>query len=270
MLFRPMAASATSTRPLPAAPFPATAVPVRWVFCLCGNNTKNPANAYFYLKNCYSWLNGSEHQNKTDFYSIFYPRSQPLSNSFVPNMKFNYKKLSKVLFEQLIKENGSVLSVDEISERFNNIIFFGHSMGGYIMNELMLNFKQIMIKEGFTNEDIKKVFSSIMFIGYSPFSLVEEPINRVYITPMFDSFGSTKLAYDELNKNKKFVSTVNKLNVDEIVKLRETSKSSFVKNYRKHINNDATAYLLSDNLLFSTPDLLLDDGLMKTITLLVL
>ena len=49
-------------------------------------------------------------------------------------------------------------------------------------------------------------------------------------------------------------------NVDEIVKLREKSKSSFVKNYRKHINNDATAYLLSDNLLFSTPDLLLDDG----------
>jgi len=230
------------------------------IIVLCGNNTKNPMRAFSYAYYCLNWLKGSEYQTETTVYSIFYPHRQPLSNTFVPNSRFNYEELTKVIFNQIIKENGKCLSVDKIVEKLHNVMFFGHSMGGFVMNELMDNLKQLMQQEGYTNSDIDRVYSSILFLGYSPFSLVESPINKVYITPMYDSFGSTKLVFDELVNKEGIVSTNPKVSAEKVYKLRAASKSDFIRNYGKYIDNQDVAYYLVDNMLFATPNLLYDDG----------
>ncbi len=230
------------------------------VIILCGNNTKNSNRASEYANYCLDWLNKLEQRDQVSVYSIYYPKSQPLLNNFTPNLFFDYDGLAEVIFKQVIYKNNEVLSVDEIANNLNDIVFFGHSIGGYVMNELMNKFGAMLEKENFTKTQINKIYSRVAFIGYSPFAVVKAPINNIYITPIYDSLGSLKFALDEV-KNKKNVSFSNgQLNIGMICKEASKTPHLFRKAYRTSIDNQDIAYLMHKNTLIATPNLLFADG----------
>jgi len=231
------------------------------IISLCGNNTKNPMRGFSYAHHCINWLNNSQYQQVTDVHAIFYPHEQPLLETLTPNPQFNYTELANIIFNQLIKSDKTTLTTNEIINNFENIIFFGHSMGGFIMNELMNKLNSILKNNGFSKNQIDKIYKSIVFIGYSPYCLVDAPINKIFITPIYDSLGSTKLAFDIMNKQNSISSTQPNLNINEVCKLREKSHPSFIKHYNNLTSNEDVSYFTFDNTLIATPNLLYYDGI---------
>ena len=143
------------------------------IVVLCGNNTKDPMRAVNYTNYCLRWLDKNKERSKVRAYSIFYPREQPLSVSLQQNPNLDYNELAKILFEKMISKNGSTQSVESISKSLGNVTFFGHSAGGFVMNELMFYFGSMLKDQGFSDEDINKIYSSVVFVGYSPYALVD-------------------------------------------------------------------------------------------------
>lgn len=228
---------------------------------LCGNNTKTPNKAAAYGANCYNWLSGYANKKSVDLYSIYYPIEQPLLNDLTLNHKFDYEDLFNTLFKPILYKKGKLKSAEEIAESLSDITFFGHSIGGHIMNELANSFAKFMKSKNFTKEEMNKVFSSIVFIGYSPFKLVDAPIKSVYIAPLYDSLGSTKLVYDKMQKGGKYLSSNPNIKFDQIYKLREKAHHDYIKEYKKHTSNEPIQLFVNKNNLIITPNLLYFDGI---------
>ena len=231
------------------------------IVVLCGNNTKDPMRAGNYTTYCFNWLDNNKDNSKITAYSIFYPKEQPLLVSLKPNPSLDYEGLAKIMFEQLLSQNGATRPLKDISESFGNITFFGHSAGGFVMNELMFHLGLMLKDRKFSDNDINKIYSNIVFVAYSPFTLVDAPINSIYVAPIYDSIGSTKLVYDKMIQNKNVISSNPKFDVSNICKFRASSYSSFFKLYETAIRDEDTLYFVDDKSLISTPNLLFFDGL---------
>lgn len=231
------------------------------IIVLCGNNTKDPMRAGNYTNYCFNWLDNDKDKSKTTAYSIFYPKEQPLFVSLKPNPNLDYEGLAKILFEQIISQNGSTRPLKDISESIGNVTFFGHSAGGFVMNELMFHLGSMLKKRNFSDKDINEIYSNVVFVAYSPFALVDAPINSIYVAPIYDSVGSTKLVYDKMIQNKNVISSNPKFDVSSICKFRASSYSSFFKLYETAIRDEDTLYFVDDKSLISTPNLLFFDGL---------
>ena len=228
---------------------------------LCGNNTRDPRRASFYASCCFGWL--SEKANKKDItaYSIYYPFDQPLRTNFEIDTRFDYNALSRALFEQVLTKDGKSQNADEIAKNLKDVVFFGHSIGGFVMNELMYGLGKMMHTRKYSDEDIKKVYQNIVFVAYSPYSLVAAPINHIYVTPMYDSMGSTKLVYDRMVKVGNMNSSNPNFDIHNICRFRSASYFNFLKLYETAMRNQDTVYFSDHNALISTPNLLFDDGI---------
>jgi hypothetical protein len=177
------------------------------IVVLCGNNTKSSMRAYAYANYCLRWLNKEIDKKNVSVYAIFYPKDQPLLQSLEPNPDFDYNALANLMVKQVLYKNGKLQTVDKMCEKFGDITFFGHSMGGYVMNELSRNFISIMEQEGGSKKSIDRVLSNIAFIGYSPYRLVKYPIKSVYITPVYDTMGSVRLVDKMMQEKGDFVAS---------------------------------------------------------------
>lgn len=230
------------------------------IVILCGNNTKNISRAEAYITYCAKWLKDSTLQNDCTIYSIYYPQSQPLDNGLQTNIRFDYEGLSNILFEQVIYKNSKRASVEEIVKYLSDIVFFGHSIGGYVMNELMYELGKRLKEEGFTKPEMNKIFASIVFVGYSPFALVDAPIKNIYIAPIYDSLGSVKLVCEKMEEDGNFVSSNESIDIAKVCNTTIDSHLGFVQIYTKAVNNEDTTYYANSNCLIATPNLLFDDG----------
>lgn len=226
---------------------------------LCGNTTRSPMRASSYAYNAFKWLNESDVKNNMNIYSIFYPHDQPLFNNFTTNPEYDYKRLTKRVFKTAIKKDEKFLPADEIAKNLGNVVFFGHSVGGLIMNEMTDKLSEYLQSHSYSDEDIKKILSSIVFIGYSPFEFVNKPIKAVYIAPLFDSVGSTKKALSKLASDGNYVSS------NPLVKLKNRTAhnyktyENFLNGFIEAIKDDNVVYFANSKTLVSVPNLLIDD-----------
>ena len=230
------------------------------IVSLCGNDTRTDSRASFYSKCCLSWLGEDVDKEKITTYSIFYPSDQPLNSYFTLDPRFDYDTLAKTIFDQAMTKDGKEQSADEVAKNLSDVVFFGHSIGGFVMNELMYGFGKMMQDRNFSEEEMKKVYGSIVFIAYSPYMLVAAPINHIYITPMYDSMGSTKLVYDRMLQVGNMISSNPNFDIHTLCKFRATSYANFLKLYETAMKNEDTLYFSDHNALIATPNLLFDDG----------
>lgn len=230
------------------------------IIVLCGNNTRNPNKAAVYANNCFDWLEDYQDRRDITAYSIFYPNDQPLLNTFEPNPLFDYEGLASILFNQLIYEGGQVLPAEQIADNFNDVMFFGHSIGGYVMNELMENLGKMLERENFDRVEINRIYSRIVFVGYSPFRFVKAPTKNVYITPIYDSVGSLKLSIDEFRNRKSPSYSTNNFDIEKTSTEQTNTPHNFREQYKESIHYKDIAYMKARNLMIATPDLMYDDG----------
>ncbi len=229
------------------------------IIILCGNNSKSQRKAEHYAYICRSWLKNTPHKYGTTTYSIYYPNEQPLFNAN-PYFNLDYNWLAKTIFYKAIFKNNQIQSVDEIKKNLSNVVFFGHSAGGYVMNELMHNLGQILTNLHFSRADIRNIFSSIVFIAYSPYMLVQAPIKSIYVAPMYDTMGSTKLVYKHILRNRNVISSVPDLDIFGEKRLTERANDKFIRRYKEQTCGENTIYFLEKNAIISTPNLLYYDG----------
>lgn len=222
------------------------------VIILCGNNTRSLGRAEYYARLCRNWVDKRVQKNNFSTYSIFYPNTQPLFDTY--SFLLDYHKLTTELFNKIIFRDGQILSTNEIKQNLSNITFFGHSAGGYVMNQIMQNLKDLLSNCNFPPDEIDEIYGSIVFLAYSPYSLVKAPIKSVYITPIYDSLGSLKLAYNETKKNNYKCS--HSFDIDNL----KPKTVAFANNYKKAICNSDVLYFANKNSIIATPNLLYYDG----------
>ncbi len=231
------------------------------IVVLCGNNTKHPLRAGSYTSYCFSWLKNLKDKDHVTAYAVYYPKEQPLTLTLGPNPALEYSGLAEQIFKPIISQNNQARPVEDISKALSNITFFGHSAGGFVMNELMFELGSMLKNQGLSDDEINKIYSSVVFIGYSPFKLVDAPINSVYVAPIYDTVGSTKLVYDKMIQNKNVISSNPNFDVSNICKFRASSYSSFFKLYETAMKGEDSLYFVDEKSLISTPNLLFFDGL---------
>ena len=231
------------------------------IVVLCGNNTKTPIKAGSYAKNCLSWLKEDPIREDTTIYSVFYPKTQPLQTNLKPRPFFNYDKLANDLFCKLLYKDNKILSADKIAKNFGNITFMGHSMGGYVMNEIMRSLQKTLAHKNLTPEEINKIFSNITFVGYSPFRLVESPTNNIYITPVYDSMGSSKLSLKKMLDDPNTDISIPQMDISKAYEEINSSYFDFIDNFKKYTFGEDILFGKSGKDLFIIPDLLYYDGL---------
>lgn len=230
------------------------------IIVLCGNNTKSVNKAAFYANNCFNWLEDYPERRNVTVYSIFYPNNQPLLNTFKPDLTFNYKELAEIIFKQVMYKGGKVLPAEEIADNLNDVVFFGHSIGGYVMNELMMNFGEMLERENLSKVEINRIYSRIVFVGYSPFMFVKAPTKNVYITPIYDSVGSLKLSIDEFRNKKSPSYSTKNFDIEKTSTEPTTTPHNLRKQYKNSIHNKDIAYMKYKNTMIATPDLMYNDG----------
>lgn len=228
------------------------------IIVLCGNNTREPMRASGYAKNCHNWIKGHEGKEDVVVYSIFYKQKQPLLYNFQPDPEVDYPSLTKTIFEQILDKSKSI---EDVVKQLSNITFFGHSIGGHVMNELVKNFGKMMKERGFSDSDIAKAYSNMVFIGYSPFALVDAPIKRIYVVPMYDSVGSSKLAYTDLLKNSPILYSNTLFDVQHLYKTKPASYLTFIERYKRALGDAETTYFGGSDYLVAIPNLLYNDGI---------
>ncbi len=233
------------------------------IVILCGNNTKSPMRAGSYAYYCFQWLKDNKISNDITAYSIFYPRSQPLMPSFEPDPYFDYDALAEILFAQNIEFDDKKISTKQLKKCLENTIFFGHSAGGFIMNKLMHGLQKILTSHGTSSKQIEAVFNSIVFVGYSAYDLVDAPINAIYISPIYDSIGSTKRSYDKMLESKDVVSSNPTLTLERISNIQADSYASFLNLLETAMRGTDTAYYMHQKTMHAIPNLLYDDGFIK-------
>lgn len=227
---------------------------------LCGNNTRDPGRGAFYAHCFTGWIDDEQLKKDTTIYSIFYPKDQPLRTNFDIDTRFDYNALAESIFGQAVTKNGKTQSTEEIISNLSDVVFFGHSIGGFVMNELMFGLGKMLRDRNFSDEDINRVYENIVFIAYSPYSLVAAPINHIYVTPLYDSMGSTKLVYDRMIKVGNMTSSNPKLDIQNICKFRSTSYYNFLKLFEIAMSGEDIVYFSDHNSLIATPNLLFSDG----------
>lgn len=230
------------------------------IVILCGNTTRTPVGASTYTKYIYDWLSNYPNRNQLNFYSIYYPNNQPLLTNFLPDSSFDYMELSNQIFSSLTTHNNKPLPADEICKNLDNIVFFGHSVGGMVMNNITNYLVTSLLLNKFSHEDIDKILSSIKFIAYSPFKTVDYHINNIYISPLYDSMGSTKKCLDALKQNN-YSSTNHK--ISKIVKSK--ANYPYYADYFNHFSSvfydTETNYVETNRTLLAIPNLLYFDGI---------
>lgn len=231
------------------------------IVVLCGNKTKSPTGASFYSVHNLYWLNNYADKENVTAYSIYYPSTQPLLNNLITNPTLDYKGLAQSLFNPILFTDGKPRTTEEISQSFGDITFFGHSIGGFVMNELMNNLGDILKSNKFSAKDIEKIYSSIVFVGYSPYELVGAPIKGIYITPLYDSMGSTKLACERIKKRNDFICSRPNFDINEVCRLKYETNPDFIARYNSLSDNANSVYFMNKNTLIATPNLLFDDGI---------
>lgn len=226
------------------------------IVVLCGNNTKSSMRAYAYANYCLRWLDKNINKNDVAVYAIFYPKDQPLLQSLEPNPDFDYNALANLIVNQILYKKNKLQTVDEMCKKISDITFFGHSMGGYVMNELARNFISIMEQEGGSKKSINRVLSNIVFIGYSPFRLVKYPIKSVYVTPIYDTMGSVRLVDKMMQEKGDFIASKSNIKNLKISEIKEKFYGELIEHYINQIGNDLSIYYKNQNTLISTPNLL--------------
>ena len=222
----------------------------------CGNHTKDLNSGYAYASNFLHWIRDYSDIENVVAYSIFYKR-QPLFYNFQPDPSIDYGSLSKAIFEQVLDGKETA---EQVAKSLGNITFFGHSAGGLVMDRITKHFNNMMMDRGFSDNDIANIYRSMVFIGYSPFALVEPPIKKVYIAPMYDTIGSAKLVYTDVLKKKEMACSNSKLHIKELYKGKPLSYLTFIERYKKAVGNADATYFADDYHLVATPNLLFDDG----------
>lgn len=233
------------------------------VVCLSGNLTKQFANALNYTANVYSWLQGYKYQNKINFYTVFYPTEQPLENNMTKNITMDYRRFSNELLASVVQSDNKPATTTEIIKKLSNITFFGHSAGCMVMNELVNYFIEFLQTHGYNKNDIDKILSSIVFVGYSPYKFVEAPINNIYITPLYDSLGSSRSAIKQSMDEKDFVFSNEE--IEKYNKLANSCEShqEFIELYKPLLKKEQVIYFKNKHSMFVLPDLLIDDGVIE-------
>ena len=229
------------------------------LICLCGNNTRDPLRAKQYAAYGFRWLTGCKEKEDITAYSVFYPHEQPLFTNLSQNPAFDYNALSEEMFGQIINADGKKQSVEEIIKTFGQTVFFGHSVGGLVMNELMEGLKKLLRENEFSPAEIEKVYKSIVFVAYSPYQVVDAPINAIYIAPVYDSIGSTMRAYAKVMQNGGVCSDAKFIEKKEEL-LSQEYYMEFLDVYEHLMGNRLSAYYLGGNTLCATPNLLYGDG----------
>ena len=228
------------------------------IIILCGNNTKDPMRASVYAGHCFNWLKGYPKREDVEMFSIFYKQQQPLLSNYQLNPHVDYVSLAKTIFEQVLDSSDNI---EDVAKKLGDITFFGHSIGGHVMNEIVKNFGKMMQERGFSEADINKAYSSMVFIGYAPYSLVKSPINRIYMTPIYDSVGSAKLVYTDLLKTSPTAYSNTSVDVQNLYKTRPTSYATFIDRYRRAVDDADATYFGGSDYLVAIPNLLYDDGI---------
>ena len=223
----------------------------------CGNHTKDLNSAYAYGWNFLNWIKSSPSMDQVVAYSIFYKR-QPLFYNFQPDPTMDYGGLSKAIFEQVIDGKNSA---EQVSQSLGNITLFGHSAGGLVVDRITKHFGNMLKERGFSNDDVKTIYDSMVFVGYSPFALVEAPIKKVYIAPMYDTIGSAKLVYTDVLRHNDMVCSNRNLKIKELYKGTPASYLTFIERYKKAVGQADATYFVDNKHLVATPNLLFDDGI---------
>lgn len=228
----------------------------RSIIMLCGNDTRDPIKASNYAKHNFNWLKNYHDRDNLTIYSLYYPTIQPLNTDFTLNRFFNYDELSETLINKIFYDNNGILTVEQIIENLSKISFVGHSIGGQVMNELIYAIINNMNKEEFSHFDITKVCKNIVFVGYAPYIFVEAPINGIYITPLHDSVGSTKLAFDKMVKHKNITFSNPAIDLETIQNNIYSYHNDFVNAYRQSTHNENILLAKYKNSMVAIPELM--------------
>ena len=129
------------------------------------------------------------------------------------------------------------------------------------MSELMNELEKLLQKENFSESDIKKIFSSIVFVSYSPYKFVDAEINNICVAPIYDTVGSTKLAYEKLKESRDVVCSNPEFSFKSLEKFKFETYSEFLELYKCFMNNEDVLYFMNNNTFVATPNLLFDDGI---------
>ena len=221
----------------------------------CGNNTRDPMRAKFYTYCHYNWLREYPKRDEITTYAFYYPKDQPLFNNFTPDLSFDYDSLADNLFGKLITGNKN--NIKAITDKLDNVVFTGHSAGGLVMNNLMYGLDKLLREHNFSESDIHTIYDHIVFIAYSPFELVDMPIKAIYIAPIHDTLGSTKLVYDKMLQYNDIISSNPTVNFLQQPLPDTYYYYEFLTLYKQAINNAETTYFANKNLFIATPNLLL-------------
>lgn len=229
----------------------------------CGNTTKNPMKALSYAGNALNWLSDMPNADKIRVYSIFYPGDQPLFSNFAIDPTFDYRRLSRKIFKKIATKNGQYLSPEQICKNLDNVVFFGHSVGGMIMDSVVDQLQLSLQFNEFSPYEIRKIMSHIVFVGYAPFEVVDRPINAVYITPLYDSLGSPRLALEKMLRKDRGGFVTNNKNVEFA---REYAHkiipyTAYFDKYQALFGNKTVTYLASKKTITAIPNLLFYDGI---------
>ena len=128
------------------------------------------------------------------------------------------------------------------------------------MNELMYSLEKAMRRFNFSLAEMNRIYSSIVFIGYSPFRLVDYPTKNIYIAPLYDSAGSAKLCIDKMKRKRILFSSNPDFHLEEMRSLKADSYFNFIKKYKNFTKNDDIVYLMNSDTLVAIPNLLFNDG----------
>ena len=229
------------------------------VVILCGNDTRSQSRGEFYAYLCNNWLGDAFYKPDLTMYSIYYPNKQPLFNED-SHFSLDYETLAKTIFKQAVVKDNKIQSAEEIKKNLSNVVFFGHSAGGFVMNELMNSFGKMLTDLHFSKSDIKNIYSGIVFMAYAPYSLVNAPIKSIYVAPIHDSIGSSKLVYKKLLNSKSIFSSAPSIDIWGENRLTSRTYPNFLRHYEKAMNGKQTVYYASDDSLIATPNLLYFDG----------
>ncbi len=128
-----------------------------------------------------------------DIYSICYNKGYVLSKNYYLNQKYtdeDFLGLANKIFLPLVTRKFEKLSIEESAENLKKVVFFAHSAGALIMDNMIRELRTTLLLLGYSRKDINYLLGQISFLTYSPYSIVRYPISAVYITPINDSLNS--------------------------------------------------------------------------------
>lgn len=166
------------------------------VIMLGGNQTINISESMRNLAIIRSIIGNKfilRNSDKFDIYSICYNKGYVLSKNYYLNPKYtdeDFLGLANKIFLPLVTKKFEKLSVEKSAENLKKVVFFAHSAGALVMDNMIREFRTTLMILGYSRKEINYLLSQITFLTYSPYSVVHFPISAVYITPINDSLNS--------------------------------------------------------------------------------